>query len=162
VSSTRLLIFCFWSTCEPTYTSFFNSEQHFYFLHPIAIAANCRLENEWGRIFDWNNRRPPTMCCSGRWPQLTNHRWRWLNATDSEHRAIWWNGDRSETWRIVWMGPYSPFSSLTIYRYTRIMFRALSYLHQWSRNRVRRHIWPHHPAVHPNTHPHLALRLRKE
>jgi hypothetical protein len=48
-----------------------------------------------GCIFYGNNRRPPIMCCTGRW----------MNTTDSV------NTDHSEgkkTWRRVWIGPYVP------------------------------------------------------
>ena len=51
----------------PTYTSFYHSQQHFSLLHLTkAVTANCLLENEWRCMFDGNNRRPPTTCCSGR------------------------------------------------------------------------------------------------
>ena len=54
-----------------------------------AIAANCLLENEWGCIFDGNNRRPHITCCSG---------W-WQHEGQCEHRPFWRNEDGTATER---------------------------------------------------------------
>ena len=53
-----------------------------------AIAANFLLENEWGCIFDGNNRRTPIACRSGRW----------LNWTDSVNTDQS-DGTEMERWR---------------------------------------------------------------
>ena len=78
-----------------------------------ATAATCLLENEWGCIFDENNRMPPITCYSRRWLNTTES----VNTDHSDATKMerWRNGD----WRLVWIGPSSSNSEPGLVRRSR-------------------------------------------
>jgi hypothetical protein len=87
-SSIHLLIFCFWSTCELTYASFYHWEQHFSLrcLTSMLLLPNCLFENEWSCIFNENN---------GKSPKLS----RAVLEGDQTRRTMWTQAILMEQWQ---------------------------------------------------------------